>query len=65
MRERGEPLAVSPHPNAVNDPFLASDAVNESFTAAQPLAVSPCLLHRAVQPSGLTWTTSRRAQKVL
>ncbi|WP_165777703.1 hypothetical protein [Amycolatopsis antarctica] len=25
-------------------------------------ADSPCLLHRAVHPSGVTWTTIRRAQ---
>ncbi|VVJ16616.1 Uncharacterised protein [Amycolatopsis camponoti] len=30
----------------------------------QPLAVSPWRLHFAVHPSGLTWTTSRRAQNV-
>ncbi len=48
--------------------FTAPDAMKESFMTfrrrSQPLAVSPCRLHLAVQPSGLTWTTSRRAQNV-
>jgi hypothetical protein len=50
----------------MNESFTAPDAMKGSFMTSgrQPLAVSPWRLQRAVQPSGLTWTTSRRAQNV-
>ena len=42
---------------------LDSSSQTDSTRSSQPLLSSPCLLHRAVQPVGVTCTTIRRAHR--